>query len=33
MNRSWKRFKLIFKVVEVRLRFIVILVATFVLIG
>ncbi len=33
MNRSWQRFKLIFKMVEVRLRFLVILLATFVLIG
>jgi Cu(I)/Ag(I) efflux system membrane fusion protein len=33
MNQSWQRLKLIVKVVEVRLRFIVILLATFVLIG
>ena len=33
MNRRWKKFKLIIQVIEVRLRFIVILVATGLLIG
>ena len=33
MNRRWKKFKLIIQVIEVRLRFIVVLVATGLLIG